>query len=69
MTTKNLKELRLEHELSQVDCAALLDMHLNTYLNYERHVHRGLRNVKEFNRRVSDLYKIDYDYLKEIGRA
>lgn len=55
-----IRDLREDHDISQVKCAAKLYVSKNTYIRYET----GERIPPiDFMERVADLYGVSIDYL------
>ena len=55
-----LKDLREDHDLTQVQLVKILNMHKTTYTNYEQ----GLREVPfELVIRLAKFYNVTIDYI------
>ncbi len=62
MTYKRIRELREDHDLTQVYMAHYLNVNQRTYSRYET----GERSVPlELLCRIADYYKVSVDYLLE----
>ena len=62
MTYKRIRELREDHDLTQVYMAHYLNVNQRTYSRYEN----GERSVPlELLCRIADYYKVSVDYLLE----
>ena len=62
MTYKRIRELREDHDLTQVYTAHYLNVNQRTYSRYEN----GERSVPlELLCRIADYYKVSVDYLLE----
>ena len=64
MHFKRLRDLREDHDLTQVDVAAMLDIQQTVYSRYER----GVQNLPlDYLIKLADFYKVSTDYI--LGRT
>ena len=58
----DLKELRIQKGLSQIEMARLLDMTEQNYRNYERRAYKEM--APEIEKRISDILETEYTYAE-----
>ncbi|MBR5500350.1 MAG: helix-turn-helix transcriptional regulator [Clostridia bacterium] len=64
MHFKRLRDLREDHDLTQVDVAVMLDIQQTVYSRYER----GVQNLPlDYLIKLADFYKVSTDYI--LGRT
>ncbi|MBP3391736.1 MAG: helix-turn-helix transcriptional regulator [Clostridia bacterium] len=64
MHFKRLRDLREDHDLTQVDVAAMLNIQQTVYSRYER----GVQNLPlDYLIKLADFYKVSTDYI--LGRT
>lgn len=64
MLNIRLRELRIEHNLSQKELSGLLDVTNQTILNWENHIYEPtLENLVK----IADLFGVNIDYV--VGRS
>ena len=64
MHFQRLEDLRVDHDKTQIEIAAFLNMNRNVYWRYER----GVREIPAWAiLKLADYYKVSTDYL--LGRT
>ena len=64
MYFQRLEDLRVDHDKTQIEIAAFLNMNRNVYWRYEK----GVREIPEWAiLKLADYYKVSTDYL--LGRT
>ncbi len=64
MHFKRLRDLREDHDLTQVDVAEMLNIQQTVYSRYER----GVQNLPlDYLIKLADFYKVSTDYI--LGRT
>ena len=58
----DLRELRIQKGLSQIEMARLLDMTEQNYRNYERRAYKEM--APEIEKRISDILETEYTYAE-----
>ena len=58
----DLKELRTQKGLSQIEMARLLDMTEQNYRNYERRAYKEM--APDMEKRISDILETEYTYAQ-----
>ena len=64
MYFQRLEDLRVDHDKTQIEIAAFLNMNRNVYWRYEK----GVREIPAWTiLKLADYYKVSTDYL--LGRT